>query len=127
MARNLFHAAKPGAKLSVLYVPGPHPADDVAPVQEVSGIEVPVLSPETLPGTQVHLKYHNMASMGGLTYEIFYWPVEMVVDALTNAGFIDVAVSKLSLDPSYSGAQDLKKFVRHTGNRVVTGTRPGSP
>jgi len=94
-------------------------------VQEVSGIEVPVLTPEVQPGTQVQLKYHNMTAMGGLTYEIFYWPVEIVVEALSNAGFTNVTVSKLSLDPSYSGEQDLAKFVRHTGNRVLTGQKPG--
>lgn len=124
MAENLFRAARPGARLSVLYVPGHTPAEDIAPIIDVSGIECPVLTPETKPGTMAELKYHNS---GGFTYEIFYWPVEMVKETLQTAGFVDVAVHKLKLDPSYTGAQDLEKFARHTGNRSLTAMKPAKP
>merc|ERR1712187_480705 len=121
MASNLFRAARPGAKLSVLYVPGHTPAEDIAPIIEVSGIECPELTPDVKPGTVAELKYHKS---GGFTYEIFYWPVEMVKDALEAAGFVEVAVHRLQVDPAYKGAQDLEKFARHTGNRSLTAVKP---
>merc|ERR1711862_67272 len=113
MATNLFCAAKKGATLSILYVPGLHPAEDIDPVRECTGIQCEVLTPDTPAGAKAKLTYHNMQDF---SYEVYYWPVDMLAQTLTEVGFVDVEVHRLQLDPSYDGSQNLTKFVQHTGN-----------
>eukprot|EP00929_Paragymnodinium_shiwhaense_P054604 TRINITY_DN27378_c0_g1_i1.p1 TRINITY_DN27378_c0_g1~~TRINITY_DN27378_c0_g1_i1.p1 ORF type:complete len:179 (-),score=51.19 TRINITY_DN27378_c0_g1_i1:95-631(-) len=121
MATNLFRGAKKGAALSVLYVPGVHPPEDIDPVRECTGIQCEPLTADTQAGSKVKLTYHNMQDF---SYEVFYWPVEMLAETLREVGFADVEVHRLKLDPAYSGSQDLAKFAKHTGNRSLTGRKP---
>ena len=57
-------------------------------------------------------------------YEVHYWPVEMVKEAMEQAGFHDVQINRLELNPEYNGRQDLKRFVQWSGNRGLTGFKP---
>lgn len=52
--------------------------------------------------------------------------LEMVADVLREAGFVEVAVQRLELNPNYVDKKgfDLSTFVKHTGNRCLIGRKP---
>ena len=61
------------------------------------------------------------------SYTIRYWPVEMVAGVLREAGFVDVEVRRLELNPAFDNMTrgfDLEAFVKASGNRVLVGRRP---
>lgn len=123
-ARNLFRSMKPGGILACAYVPGAKGKDDIAKVREAVGIEATVLTPDIKPGDAVTVTYHRMNPP--FTYTIYYWPVQMVAQAMEDAGFVDVEVHRFTeIDPSYNGEINLRQFVDHTGNRMLTARKPG--
>mmetsp|Transcript_13764 Transcript_13764/g.32634 ORF Transcript_13764/g.32634 Transcript_13764/m.32634 type:complete len:267 (+) Transcript_13764:368-1168(+) len=125
-ALNLFKCAASGAPMSVIYVPGTKAKEDIAVVKEILGIEATELTPDIKPGDPVVVNYTSEAAEP-FSYTIRYWPVEMVADALRKAGFVDVKVDRLSLNPEYKIDKrgfDLARFVKHTGNRLLTGRKP---
>ena len=131
-ARNLFAAAAPGAPLCVIYVPGAKAKEDIAVVKEIMGIEATELTPDLLPGAEVVVQYFpdlqpdKSRHAQPFSYTIHYWPVEHVAAALTLAGFVDVEVQRLQLNPNYVNTRgfDLARFVKHTGNRCLIGRKP---
>ena len=123
VARNVFSSLACGGKFVVMYVPGAKGAEDIAHVKAVLGIEATVLDPAViLPGDIVKIKYHAMEPT--YCYEIHYWPVQFVVDALTAAGFTDATVSRCEVDPRYTGSVDLARFAAHSGNRHIVCKKP---
>jgi SAM-dependent methyltransferase len=131
-ARNLFAAAAPGAPLCVIYVPGAKAKADIAVVKEIMGIVATELTPDLMPGDPVVVQYFpdlqpdKSRRAQPFSYTIHYWPVEQVAASLTLAGFVDVEVQRLQLNPAYVNTRgfDLARFVQHTGNRCLVGRKP---
>lgn len=121
MAENVFRATAPGGRIFVMYVPGTQTAEDNAHVMATVGIDVTLLTPDIVPGTKCQIRYHRT---GSFCYEVFYWPVEMVAQALRDAGFEDVTIKRIETDPSYTGEIDLARFAAHTANKHLTGRKP---
>ena len=127
-AVNLFGSAKPGAPLCVIYVPGAKAKSNIAIVKKAVGIEATELTPSIKPGDPVVVNYvDKRQGTKPFSYTIRYWPVEMVAGVLREAGFVDVEVRRLELNPAFDNMTrgfDLEAFVKASGNRVLVGRRP---
>ena len=101
-AVNLSQGAKPGAPLCVIYVPGAKAKSNIDIVKKAVGIEATELTPSIKPGDPVVVNYvDKRQGTKSFSYTIRYWPVEMVADVLREAGFVDVEVRRLELNPAF--------------------------
>jgi len=123
MAANLFAAAKPGARLAVLYFECVNDPESIEHAVATVGAECTARSPSIKPGDRVRITWHN--TPGKLSMEVYHWPLEHAVAALQKAGFAELQVSCLEVDPAYKGEVDLVRFATHTENRMISCIHPG--
>jgi len=122
MAKNLFAAADPGAKLANLFFPCVNDAESIKKVKELVGAECTVDSPDIKPGDKVRITWHHME--GQPSMEVFHWPVDAGLRALEKAGFTQIRTGKMEADPEYRGKLDLKLMAESTENRWIYAVKP---
>eukprot|EP00929_Paragymnodinium_shiwhaense_P078251 TRINITY_DN40525_c0_g1_i1.p1 TRINITY_DN40525_c0_g1~~TRINITY_DN40525_c0_g1_i1.p1 ORF type:complete len:366 (+),score=94.86 TRINITY_DN40525_c0_g1_i1:60-1157(+) len=122
MAKNLFDAAEPGARLANLFFPCVNDPDSIKHVVDVVGAECTAYSPDIKPGDKVRITWHK--AKGTPSMEVYHWPVDAGLKALEKAGFTQVRTGKMEVDPKYKGNVDLKKFAEHTENRWISAVKP---
>ena len=120
VAANLYLNLAPGGHCVITHAPGAELPEDRAHVIATVNIHAAELTPATRPGDLIKIRYPN----SNLEYEWYYWPTDAIAQALTAAGFADVRVHRVELDPAYQGELDLARFAAHTGNRHITATKP---
>lgn len=120
-AQNLFNNLRPGGRYVGLYAPGAHMPEDRQAILETVGMETSDIRGMKSGDTCV-IKYYRLASVG--TYEWILRSEQELRDCLESVGFEDVKFERLRVDPSYTGKDDLHRFVRHTGARNIVARRP---
>lgn len=122
MAKNLFNAAEPGARLANLFFPCVNDPESIKHVVDVVGAECTAYSPNIKGGDKVRITWHK--AKGTPSMEVYHWPVEAGLKALEKAGFSQIKTGKMEVDPKYKGEVDLKRFAEHTENRWISAVKP---
>lgn len=120
-AQNLFKNLRPGGRYVGIWAPGAHMPEDRQAVLESVGMDTSDMR-GMKSGDNCVIKYVELANTG--TYEWFLRSEDELRECLEGVGFVNVRFERLRVDPSYSGSDDLERFVRHAGNRNITAIRP---
>lgn len=120
-AKNLFDNLKEGGRYIGIWAPGAHSPAARKIVIDTVGMETSDAS-TMVSGDPSCIKYHDVGEAN--SYCWYFRTRKDIGEALETAGFVDVVFEKMTVDPSYTGYQDLQKFVDHVGNRFVLARKP---